>query len=157
MFKTMTGTNLVHVPYKTVGQGVTGLIAGQAQVMFTVGPSALPQIQSGRIRGIAVTTLKRTKSLPDLPTVAESGVPGYEAAGWFGLVTTAGTPREVLERLNAEINRILQLAEVKARLVELGADPARTTPDSFLEFIRRDNAKWANLIRDRGLVIDKAQ
>ena len=91
MFKTMTGVNIVHVPYKTVAQGVTGLIAGQAQVMFTVGPSAVPQIQSGRIRGIAVTTLKRSKSLPDLPTVAESGLPGFEAPAWNGVLVPTGT------------------------------------------------------------------
>ncbi|NBQ89126.1 MAG: tripartite tricarboxylate transporter substrate binding protein, partial [Betaproteobacteria bacterium] len=145
------------VPYKGIGNAVSDLLGNQVQLMIAPSQAVIQHARSGKLRALAVSGATRSPASPELPTVAESGVPGYEAAGWFGLVTTAGTPREVLERLNAEINRILQLAEVKARLVELGADPARTTPDSFLEFIRRDNAKWANLIRDRGLVIDKAQ
>ena len=157
LFKAMTGTDMLHVPYKGIGNAVSDLLGNQVQLMIAPSQAVIQHARSGKLRALAVSGATRSPASPELPTVAESGVPGYEAAGWFGLVATGGTPREVLEKLNAEVNRILQLAEVKARLVELGADPARTTPDSFLEFIRRDNAKWANLIRDRGLVIDKAQ
>ena len=95
--------------------------------------------------------------MPDVPTIDEAGVPGYEALGWFGLVAPAGVPRDVITALNVEINRILQLPDVKERLLELGAEPAKMTPDEFLAFIRRDNAKWAKLIKERGIVIEGAK
>ncbi len=94
---------------------------------------------------------------PDMPTIAESGVPGYESVGWFGLVAPAGVPRDIITRLNAEVVRILQLPDVRERLLELGAEPAKTTPEQFTEFIRNDNAKWAKLIKEKGIVIEGAK
>jgi len=150
MFKTMTGVNIVHVPYKTVAQGVTGLIAGQAQVMFTVGPSAVPQIQSGRIRGIAVTTLKRSKSLPDLPTVAESGLPGFEAPAWNGVLVPTGTPPVIINKLHAEIMKNLKQQDFLDKIAVLGFEPVGSTPAEFGDFVKAELAKWAKVARDSG-------
>jgi tripartite-type tricarboxylate transporter receptor subunit TctC len=150
MFKSMTATNLVHVPYKTVGQAVTGLIAGQAQVMFTVGPSAVPQIQSGRIRGIAVTTLKRSKSLPDLPTVAESGLPGFEAPAWNGVLAPAGTPNAIVMKLHGEIMKNLKQQEFLDKIAVLGFEPVGSTPAEFGDFVKAELAKWAKVAKDSG-------
>ncbi len=150
MFKSMTGVNMVHVPYKTVAQGVTGLIAGQAQVMFTVGPSAVPQIQAGRIRGIAVTTLKRSKSLPDLPTVAESGLPGFEAPAWNGVLAPAGTPAAIIGKLNAEILKNLRQTEFLEKIAVLGFEPIGSTPAEFGDFVKAELAKWAKVAKDSG-------
>ncbi len=157
LFKAMAGIDLLHVPYKGVGNAVTDLLGGQVQVMVAPMQSVVSHVKSGKLRALGVTGTQRSPSVPDVPTIAESGVPGYEAVGWFGLMAPAGTPREVVLTLNREIIRILQLPDVKARLLELGAAPANTTPEQFLEFIRGDNAKWAKLIRERGIVVDKAQ
>jgi len=157
LFKAMAGVDMLHVPYKGIGNAVTDLLGNQVQLMIAPSQAVIQHAKSGKLRALAVSGAARSPASPELPTVAEAGVAGYEASGWFGLVTTAGVPREVILQLNAEVNRILQLAEVKARLLELGADPARSTPESFLDFIRKDNAKWAALIKERGLVIEKAQ
>lgn len=157
LFKAMAGIDMLHVPYKGIGNAVSDLLGNQVQLMIAPSQAVIQHARTGKLRALAVSGATRSPASPDLPTVAEAGVAGYEAAGWFGLVTTAGVPRDVVAQLNAEVNRILQLAEVKARLLELGADPAQTTPESFLEFIRKDNAKWAALIRERGLVIEKSQ
>jgi tripartite-type tricarboxylate transporter receptor subunit TctC len=157
LFKAMAGIDLLHVPYKGVGNAVTDLLGGQVQVMVAPTQAVTGHVKSGKLRGLGVTGSKRTPSLPDLPTLAEAGVPGYEAVGWFGLMAPAGTPREVVTTLNREVNRILQLADVKARLLELGAEPAALSPEQFLGFIRSDNAKWDKLIKERGIVIEKAQ
>jgi tripartite-type tricarboxylate transporter receptor subunit TctC len=145
------------VPYKGVGNAVTDLLGGQVQVMVAPTQSVSGHIKSGKLRALGVTGPKRTPSLPDVPTLSEAGVPGYEAVGWFGLMAPAGTSRDIVVLLNREINRILQLPDVKARLLELGAEPAATTPEQFLDFIRSDNAKWGKLIRERGIVVEKGQ
>jgi len=117
----------------------------------------MPQVKAGSLRALAVTSPRRMPFAPDIPTISESGVPGYESVGWFGLVAPAGVPRDIITKLNAEIVRILQLPDVRERLLELGAEPARTTPEEFADFIRRDNAKWAKLIREKGIVIENAK
>jgi tripartite-type tricarboxylate transporter receptor subunit TctC len=150
MFKAMTATNIIHVPYKTVAQGVTGLIAGQAQVMFTVGPSAVPQIKSGRIRGVAVTTLKRSNSLPDLPTVAESGLPGFEAPAWNGVLVPAGTPQPVIAKIHAEILKNLKQPDVLEKIGALGFEPVGSTPAEFGDFVKAELLKWAKVSKDSG-------
>jgi tripartite-type tricarboxylate transporter receptor subunit TctC len=155
LFKAMAGVDLLHVPYKGVGNAVTDLLGGQVQVMVAPTQSVSGHIKSGKLRALGVTGPKRTPSLPDVPTISEAGVPGYEAVGWFGLMAPAGTPREIVTTLNREINRILQLADVKARLLDLGAEPAAMTPEQFLDFIRSDNAKWEKLIKERGIVVEK--
>ena len=157
LFKAMAGIDLLHVPYKGVGNAVTDLLGGQVQVMVAPTQSVMGHVKSGKLRALAVTGAKRSPSAPEIPTMAEAGVPGYESVGWFGLMAPAGTPREVVQLLNREINRILQLPDVKARLLDLGAEPANTTPQQFLEFILGDNAKWAKLIKERGIVVEKAQ
>ena len=157
LFKAMAGVDLLHVPYKGVGNAVTDLLGGQVQLMVAPTQAVTSHVKSGKLRALGVTGTRRTPSLPDVPTIAEAGVPGYEAVGWFGLVAPAGTPKEVVTILNGEINRILQTPDVKARLLELGAEPAATTPEQFLAFIRSDNAKWDKLIKDRGIVVEKAQ
>ena len=150
MFMSMTGAKMIHVPYKTVAQGVTGLIAGQAQVMFTVGPSAVPQIRAGRIRGIAVTTLRRSKSLPDLPTVAESGLPGFDAPAWNGVLAPAGTPAAIINKLNAEIVKNLRQQEFLDKIAVLGFEPVGSTPAEFGDFVKAELAKWAKVAKDSG-------
>jgi len=150
MFKSMTGVNMVHVPYRTVAQGVTGLIAGQAQVMFTVGPSAVPQIRAGRIRGIAVTTLKRSQSLPELPTVAESGLPGFEAPAWNGVLMPAGTLPAIINKIHAEIMKNLRQPDVLEKITLLGFEPVGSTPSEFGDFIKAELAKWAKVVKASG-------
>ena len=157
LFKAMAGIDMLHVPYKGVGNAVTDLLGGQVQVMVAPTQSVMGHVKSGKLRALAVTGAKRSPSAPELPTLAEAGVPGYESVGWFGLMAPAGTPREIVTLLNREINRILQLPEVKARLLELGAEPAATTPQQFLEFILADNAKWDKLVKERGIVVEKPQ
>lgn len=157
LFKAMAGIDLLHVPYKGVGNAVTDLLGGQVQVMVAPTQSITGHVKSGKLRALGVTGLRRTPTLPDVPTIAEAGVPGYEAVGWFGLVAPAGTPKDIVTMLNREINRILELAEVKARLLELGAEPAAMSPEQFLDFIRSDNAKWEKLIKERGIVVEKGQ
>ena len=157
LFKAMAGIDLLHVPYKGVGNAVADLLGGQVQVMVAPTQSVASHMKSGKLRALGVTGTKRTPSLPDVPTLAEAGVAGYEAVGWFGLMAPAGTPRDVVVLLNREANRILQLPDVKARLLDLGAEPAALSPEQFLGFIRSENAKWDKLIRERGIVVEKSQ
>ena len=154
LFRVMADIELLHVPYKGIGQAVGDLLGGQVQMMIGPAQAVVPQVKSGRLRALAVSSAKRLSTLPDLPTVAEAGVPGYESLGWFGLMVPAGTPAEIVTRLNREVNRILALPEVRERLLELGADPASTTPAQFGEFIRRENTKWAKFMQEQGIVVE---
>lgn len=154
LFRVMAGIELLHVPYKGIGQAVGDLLGGQVQMMIGPVQAIIPQVKSGRLRALGVSGTKRLSALPDLPTVAEAGVPGYVALGWFGLMVPAGTPAEIVTRLNREVNRILMLPEVRERLLELGADPASTTSAQFGEFIRRENTKWARFIQEQGIVVE---
>ena len=157
LFKAMAGIDLLHVPYKGVGNAVTDLLGGQVQVMVAPTQSVTGHVKSGKLRALAVTGSKRLATLPEVPTLAEAGVPGYEAVGWFGLMAPVATPRDIVTMLNRDINRILQLPDVKARLLELGAEPASLSPEQFIDFIRSDNAKWEKLIKERGIVVEKSQ
>lgn len=157
LLKAMAGIDMLHVPYKGVGNAVTDLLGGQVQIMVSPMQSVISHVKSGKLRALGVTGPKRSPAAPDVPTVAEAGVPGYEAVGWFGLAAPAGTPKDVVALLNREINAILQLPDVKPRLAELGADPASLTPEQYLDFIRSDNAKWDKLIKERGIVVEKAK
>jgi tripartite-type tricarboxylate transporter receptor subunit TctC len=150
MFKSRTGVNLVHVPYKTVAQGVTALIGEQVQVNFVVGPSAVPQIKAGRIRPLAVTTLKRSASLPDVPTIAESGLPGFDAPAWNGVLVPASTPQAIIAKLHAELVKDLKLPDVLERIAALGFEPVGSTPQEFGEFVKRELAKWAKVAKELG-------
>lgn len=154
LFASMAGVKLLHVPYKGIGNAVNDLLGGQVQMMIAPSQAVVPHVKAGRLRALGVTSGKRSVIMPDLPTISEAGVPGYEAYGWFGLMAPAATPKEVVTKLNVEINRVLQLPDVKERLLELGAEPASTSSEQFGEFIRADNAKWAKLIKEQGIVVE---
>jgi len=128
----MTATNMVHVPYKGLSPALTALLSGEVQLMFA-SPAILPQVRSGRLLSLAVTSAKRTLALPEVPTIAESGVPGYETASWYGMLAPTGTPRTIIDRLNREIVRILGVPELRARLSSEGADAVGNSPDEFAE------------------------
>ncbi|MDB5811036.1 MAG: hypothetical protein JWN94_3158 [Betaproteobacteria bacterium] len=151
LFKSMTKTDMVHVPYKGGAPAMIDLIAGQVQLVFSSAPTAVPQVKSGKVRAIAVTTLKRSTVLPELPTLAESGLPGYEADNWYGCVTTAGTPRAIIDYLNVEINRALLTPEVKQILFNSGLEVRTSTPAEFGAYQKSEFDKWAKVIKDAGI------
>jgi len=151
MLKLMAKINLVHVPYKGVSAAMTDVVAGQIQILSGDLTTLMPQVKNGRLRAIAVTSAKRSALVPDIPTIAESGVPGYDASGWFGIVAPAGTPRAVVERLNTEIVKGITTAESRDRLSTLGGDVVANTTAEFSAFIRADHAKWAKLVAATGL------
>ena len=154
LFKTMAGVNIVHVPYKTVAAAITDLVAGQLQVMFTVGPAGLPQIRAGRIRGLAVSTAKRSAFAHELPTVAEGGLAGFEVFGWNGLLAPAGTPKPVIAKLHGEITRTMRTSEVRERIAGFGFEPVGNSPEEFGEFVKADIARWAKVAKESGARID---
>jgi len=151
LFKSMAGVDLLHVPYKGTGQAVTDLLAGQIDLLFAPAQAVMPHVQAKKLKAFAVTSARRSSSVPDLPPVAEGGVAGYEAIGWFGLLVPAATPAAVVEKLSADANRVLNDPEVKQRMLALGAEPSANTPAQFAAFIRADQAKWSKLMRERGI------
>ena len=146
----MAGVDIVHVPYKGAQPALTDVLAGQVQVMFATSTSVLPFIKAGRLRALAVTTAQRSASLPDLPTVAEAGVPGFESITWHGVVVPGATPAPIVERLNRDINAALRDRELRARLEGLGAEIAGGTPQQFAAYIAREIPKWTKVVRDSG-------
>ncbi|MGZ5031813.1 MAG: tripartite tricarboxylate transporter substrate binding protein [Usitatibacter sp.] len=151
LFKSLAGIDMLHVPYKGTGQAVTDLLAGQIDLMFAPAQSVMQQVQAGRLKALAVTSAKRSATLPDLPTAAESGLPGYEAIGWFGLLAPAATPKAIVDRLSTDANKVLGEIEVKQKMLALGAEPSGDTPEQFARFIRDDQAKWSRLMKERGI------
>jgi tripartite-type tricarboxylate transporter receptor subunit TctC len=151
LFAAMAGIQLLHVPYKGTGQAVTDLLAGQIDLMFAPAQTVMPHVLAGKLKALAVTSAKRASTLPGLPTAAESGLPGYEALGWFGLLAPAGTPRAIVEKLSADANTVLALPEVKEKLLALGSEPSGDRPEEFAAFIHADQAKWAKLMNDLGI------
>jgi len=151
LFNASAGITITHIPYKGIAPAVVDLLGGQVQLAMSAFPTALPHFKTGKLRALAVTSARRSKLLPDVPTIAESGLPGYEAAGWFGVLIPAGTPKMVVAKLNREINRILGLPEVKASLAANGAEPAGGTPEQMAESTRAGIAKWSKLIRELNL------
>lgn len=147
LFKIMTGTDIVHVPYKGSGQTLPALIAGEVQIYFGPVIPALPHVRAGRVRALAITSARRALAAPEIPTVAESGVPGYEIESWYGVVVPAGTPRAIAGRLSEELVAIGKLADVRERLVREGADPVASTPAEFASYMRAERAKWAKVAR----------
>jgi tripartite-type tricarboxylate transporter receptor subunit TctC len=154
LFKTMAGVDMTHVPYKGSAPALTDLMGGQVQVMFDNLPSSLALIKSGKLRAIAVTSLKRAPALPDVPTIAESGLPGFEASSWFGVLAPAGTPAPVVARLNAEVNKWLQSPEAREQLLAQGAAAAGGTPEQFAAHIRAETEKWAKVVKASGAKVD---
>jgi tripartite-type tricarboxylate transporter receptor subunit TctC len=151
LFKSMAGVDLLHVPYKGTGQAVTDLLAGHVNLMFAPAQTVMPYVREGRLRALALTGAKRSESLPDLPTVAESGLPGYAAVGWFGLLAPAATPRATVAKISADVKRVLAEREVREKMLGLGADPSGDTPEEFARFIRDDQAKWSKLMKEAGI------
>ena len=155
LFRFMTGTHLVHVPYKGGSAGITELIAGQVQLMLESTNSITPYAKSGRVRGLAVSGPKRSEALPDVPTLAEAGVPGYEATTWTGMVAPVGMPRAVVLKLNAEINQMIASTSYRDKVSAIGSEPmGSSTPEQFGEFIRKESVKWADVIKRAGAKID---
>ena len=151
LFKSMAGVEMLHVPYKGTGQAVTDLLAGQIDLLFAPAQAVMPHVQAGKLKAFAVTSARRSNTVPGLPSVAEAGVAGYEAIGWFGLLAPAGTPPAIVEKLSADANRVLNDPDVKQKMLMLGAEPSGDTPTQFAEFIRADQAKWSKLMRERGI------
>lgn len=154
MFKTMTGVDIVHVPYKGAPPAMTDLLAGHVALTFATAPSAVPYVRSGRLNALGVSSAARIPALPDVPTIAEAGVPGYESIGWNGLVGPAGMPRAVVNKLNAEVVKILQAPEVVKRLGDLGLETRTSTPAEFAAFLKVEVVKWAKVVKDAGVKID---
>ena len=151
LFKSMAGVDMVHVPYKGGGPALTDLLAGQVGLYFSGISSALPFVRDGRLRGIAVTSAKRTAVVPDMPTIAESGLPGFEVGNWYAILAPAATPQVIVTRLNTEINKVLAVAEVRKRFLDLAADPTGSTPGELAAYIRSEIVKWAKVIKLAGI------
>lgn len=147
LFKSSNRLDIVHIPYQSGGQALTALLGGQAQIAFSTVPPILQQVKAGKVRGIAVAGKARQASLPDVPTFIEAGFPEFDASLWQGVLVPAGTPKEVVTRLNAEINRILMQPDVKEKLLAMGADPVGTTPDEFGRFIQGEVSRWGKLVK----------
>jgi tripartite-type tricarboxylate transporter receptor subunit TctC len=154
LFQKLTDVKMTHVPYKGSGAALPDLIGGQVNIMFDNLTSSMPHIKSGALRAIATTGLKRSAAMPDLPTVVESGVPGFEITAWFGLLAPANTPQAIIDRLNIEVTKILKLPEMKAKLIAQGAEPAPGTPQQLGQFIKDKTAQWAPIVKASGAQID---
>ena len=154
LFKLLTGVDIVHIPYKGSAAALTDLIGGQVSVMFDNLPPSMPHIRSGKLRPLAVTTTTRYPTLPDLPTMIEAGVPGYEASSWFGIMVPAGTPKDIIARLNAEAAKIMALPDVRERFDQQGAIASPGTPEDFDAFIRDEIAKWGKVVKASGAKVD---
>ncbi len=154
LFKSMAGVEMTHVPYKGGAPMMIDLMGGQIQLAIETSGSALPQIKGGKVRALAVTTAKRAPALPELPTLAEAGLKGYEMTTWYGILAPKGTPREIVTKLNKEIVAILKSPEMKQRLDEIGAEPGGISPEQFAAFIKSETAKWAKLVKQTGATID---
>jgi tripartite-type tricarboxylate transporter receptor subunit TctC len=153
LFKSMTGTDLVHIPYRGSGPALNDLIAGQVQMTIDNLPSALPQIQAGKLRALGVSSEKRWFATPDIPAIAEA-VPGYEASSWFGLMAPAGTPADIVQKLSAEVDRLLKTEELKKRFADIGAEPIGRTPEFFAAHIAAERTKWKRVVEVSGAKVD---
>ena len=154
LFKMMAGIDIVHVPYKGTAQAMTDLIAGQVSLSFPTGPSALPHVQTHRLRALGVTGAKRAAGLPEIPTIAEAGVPGFEASAWYGVLGPAGLPAAVVAKLQNEIHAVLRTPDVVEKLIAQGLEPAANTPEEFARIIAAELAKWTKVIAAAGVKLD---
>ena len=154
LFKSETGVDMVHVPYKGAAPAMQALLAGDTQLMFDNLANSMPQLKAGQLKALAVTTAKRSALAPELPTLAESGLPNFDIYTWWGFMAPAGTPKAIIAKWNSEVSRVLGTAEMKAFFAEQGAEPAPTTPEQFAALIGRETAKYAKLIKDSGAKVD---
>lgn len=154
LFKQIAGVNIQHVPYKGTGPAVTDLISGQVSMFITNMPSVLPMVKAGRVRALAVTSLQRSTLAPELPTVAESGIPGFEVIVWYGVLAPAAVPKPLLTRLNQEVRKMADMQDVKDKLAVQGAEVMSSTPEAFAQRIRNELTKWGKIVRDTGAKAD---
>ncbi|MFN7086972.1 MAG: Bug family tripartite tricarboxylate transporter substrate binding protein [Burkholderiales bacterium] len=154
LFKSMTGTHLVHIPYKGLAPALTDLLSGEVQLMFSSAVAMLPQVKAGRLRAIAMTGARRSPAIPDIPTVAEAGVPGYETGSWYGIVVPAGTPKPAIDKLSREVITIVHAPDITGRLNEEAIIAIGGTPEEFGAHIRKELARWAKVIRQAGIQLD---
>lgn len=154
LFKSMTGVEMQHVPYKGSAPALTDLMAGQTDIMFDNLPSAMQFIKAGKLRAIAVTTPTRAPELPDLPTIAEAGIPGFDASSWFGLFAPAGTPPEIVKRINDALHKVMATTDLKKSIMEQGGEPIAETSEVFAKFIQAETEKWAKVVKESGAVIE---
>jgi tripartite-type tricarboxylate transporter receptor subunit TctC len=154
LFKSMAHVDIVHIPYKGAAPALNDLIGGQVQLMFATALSVVPHIKSGRLRALGVTTAKRMKSMPELPTIAQAGVPGFEATTWHGIVVAASTPQTLVTRINADTAQVLQMPDVRERFAALGAEIIGGTPQEFAAYIRKEIPKWTKVIKASGARAD---
>jgi tripartite-type tricarboxylate transporter receptor subunit TctC len=154
LFKSMAGVDLLHIPYKGSGPALPDVITGRVSMMFENMPGAMPHIRAGTLRALAVTGLRRASALPEIPTVTESGVAGYESLSWSGIAVPAGTPRDVIARLNREINAILATPDMRQKFAEQGAEAVGGTPEAFAEHAKRERDKWSRVIREANIAVN---
>ena len=154
LFKQLTGTSIVHVPYKGSGDAIKDLLAGVVSMNFDTMPPVLPHIQAGKLRGLAISTPRRLPQLPDVPTFAEEGITGFDVANWYGVMAPAGTPRELVARLNADINKAMQVPEVRARLEGVGTQLREQSAADFDAYMKAEVAKYAKLVKDAGVRLE---
>ena len=154
LFKSMTKTYMLHIPYKGSAPVVTDLIAGQVDVMFDNMPNVIGHVRAGKMKALAVTTAQRSPLAPEIPTLAEAGVPGYEQTAWFGVLAPAGTPRDIIGRLNVEIIKVLNAPDVKERFGKQGVEVRTSTPEQFSTFLRSEVDRWGKVIREAGIKAD---
>jgi tripartite-type tricarboxylate transporter receptor subunit TctC len=154
LFKSMAGVDVVHIPFKGSGQALIDVVAGRVSMIFDNMPSALPHIKGGKLRALGVTGSKRSGALPEVPTIAEAGVKGYESLSWSGFAVPTGTPRDIVRRLNRETAVILLAPEMRQKLAEQGAEAIGGPPETFAEHVRREREKWSKLVRERNIVVN---
>ena len=154
LFDSLAGVKMTHVPYKGTAAALVDLLGGRIQLTFDTLPSAMPYVKGGKLKAIAVTSAKRTRSLPDLPTIAEAGVPGYEVTSWYGLLAPAGTPPDIVKKLSADFVRAIRIPEVSEKMIEAGAEPVANTSEQFAEFIRSELKKWAVVVQGSAARVD---
>jgi tripartite-type tricarboxylate transporter receptor subunit TctC len=154
LFKGMTGVDMLHVPYKGLGPAITDLLGGQIQLIFADIGLVVSHLKAGKLRGLAVTSANRSAALPDLPTVAEAGVPGYAAGTWYGIFAPAGTPPAIVSKLSEEIRKALAQPEVRANYIAQGVDAAGNTPEQFAAFMREESAKWGKVVKEANIKLE---
>jgi len=154
LFKTMTGIDMTHIPYKGRATAIPDLLGGRVTMMFDNMPSSLPLVKEGKLRALGVTSLKRSPAAPEIPTIAEQGLPGFDAVSWFALFAPAGTPRAFIDRLQGEVKKILASPDVAAKLAEAGLDAVGSTPDELAAYQRAEIAKWAKVVKDSGAKVE---
>jgi tripartite-type tricarboxylate transporter receptor subunit TctC len=154
LFKTMTGIDMTHIPYKGRASAIPDLLGGRVTMMFDNMPSSLPLVREGKLRALGVTSAKRSQAAPDIPTLAEAGLPGFEAVSWFALFAPANTPRPIVDKLQGEVSKILKSPDVAKKLLDLGLDPVASTPDELAAYQKSEITKWTKVVKDSGAKVE---